>query len=425
MNNNPSGQKKSNLLSAVLAFAVTLTLLIVVINRGLIYSWFASVIDVLNPVIIGFVLAYFCNPLYNLYLGKLFRKLRGKKLKKALSLIFTYITLFAVFAAIVTMIIPQVVESYKDLESKFSFYLNSAIEWGNNMFNSLPIFEGHYEDIFDFIDVNSLKDSLTDFLKSSGIKEIFSFVLNYGTGAITGTINIVADIVIGFCISVYVLIYKKHIASIFKRLLRSVCTREKYDSALRKISTSNDIFRSFFIGKLIDSLIVMLICLVVFTIFAIPYAPLVSVLVGITNVIPMIGPFIGGIPSAFIIFIVNPAKALVFIVLIVIIQQIDGNIIDPLISGSRTGLTALEVIIAVTIMGGIWGIPGMLLGVPLFAVLYEFMNEFVDDRLEKANDPEFPPQPLALSDADGNSKKVKLFDNFRDFYNKIKKKVKK
>lgn len=373
-------------------------LLFAVVNKESLSAWWSGIQSVINPVLIGFVIAYLINPIYKLLSTAVFGRLKSKKLTKWLSIIITYVILLAALSVLLGSIIPQVAESYKDLESKFTSYLQAAISWANDFITGSDLFNGEYADVFEFIDANNLSDKLSTFIVDSGniLRTVFNYVLAYGSGLIVG----VKDALMGLFISVYVLIFKEHIFRLLHRALRAFTTREKYDEVVRRTRQIDGKFGSFIIGKIIDSVIIGILTFVLLALFSIPYAPLVSVIVGVTNVIPVFGPFLGAIPSAFIIFIADPSKALIFIVLIIIIQQLDGNLIGPMILGPSMGLTAFGIVIAITIMGGLWGIAGMLIGVPLFAVIFDIIDENVSKRLAKANDPDFPPSDEKKSEKD-------------------------
>lgn len=392
--------EKNSILKAIYILGTTFIVIFAIANKTSLSGWWSKIQAVINPVVIGFIIAYLINPLYRTLTGKVLGKIRKEKLRNGISLVITYIIVLAALSFLIGSIIPQVVTSYKDLESKFSSYLQAAIDWANGFIQNSNLFNGEYSDVFDFIDTNDLQTKLSDFIIGSGnvLKTVFNYILAYGSNFIVG----LKDIFMGLLISVYVLIFKKHIANMLKRLIRAFTTRERYETIIKRTAEIDKKFGNFIVGKIIDSIIIGILTFVLLCIFKIPYAPLVSVIVGVTNVIPVFGPFLGAVPSAFIIFIASPSKALVFILLIIIIQQLDGNLIGPMILGPSMGLTAFGIVIAITIMGGLWGIPGMLIGVPLFAAIYDVINENVSARLKKANDPEFP---AAFSDTENQAKK--------------------
>lgn len=170
-----------------------------------------------------------------------------------------------------------------------------------------------------------------------------------------------------------------------KKIIYGVCKKKTADTLIHYVRISNDMFSGFILGKIVDSAIIGIICFVLMTIFSLPYALLVSVIVGVTNIIPVFGPYIGAIPSAMLILLVSPVQALYFIILVAILQQVDGNIIGPAILGDSTGLSAFWVLFSILFFGGFWGIAGMLIGCPLFAVIYTIIKDFVNYCLERRN----------------------------------------
>ena len=306
-----------------------------------------------------------------------------------MSIILTYLIVLFVVALLLLILVPQVLVAIKDLASKIDWYINKAIIFANSIISELNLFSGEYSDVFDFIDIDDITSNLATILQGSGdvLKRIANLLVNYGGNIVIG----VKDIFLGLFISIYVLIFKESIATWFKRILRALMSRANYDTFIYRVDHANSKFGNYIIGAITDSVIVALESFIVFSIFGIPYSPLIAVIIGITNIIPILGPFIGAIPSAFIIFIVEPQKVILFIILILIIQQIDGNLVAPLILGTSLGLSSFGIIIAITVMGGLWGIPGMFIGVPLFAFFADIIEEAVNAKLRIADDPDFPP----------------------------------
>ncbi len=387
-NGNVPKNNRDRALSLLCIVAIIFTVVFILVNRKTLSLWGASIVSVLNPVIIGFIIAYLCNPIYNWLRNKALSKISQAKLKKALAIILTYIILLVIVSGLLLIIIPQVIYALKDLVSKMDGYISSALSFVNNIFKNSKFFSDDTT-IFDFIDVNKILTNLETFLDTSGdiLKQVGNFVINYGGNIVGG----VTDVFLGLFISIYVLIFKGRIATWFKRIIRAVLSREKYDNFLYRVGHANGKFGNYIIGALTDSLIVAVEGFIIFALFGIPYAPLIAVIVGITNLIPILGPFLGAIPSLFIILIVEPSKAILFLILIIIIQQIDGNIVAPFILGSSLGLSSFGIIIAITVMGGLWGILGMFIGVPLFAFFADLIEEAVNTKLKAIDDPDFPP----------------------------------
>lgn len=387
-NENNKRNDKNNYLKTLCILAAVFVALFALVNFGTFAMIFAVIISVLNPVLIGFIIAYLCNPIYNALRNKALKKIKRQKLKKVLSIVLTYLIVLAIVAGILLIIIPQFIYAFKDLVAKTDGYISAAISWANNIISNSNLFAAD-TDIFDFIDTEKILANLKTFFDASGniLKKVGDWAINYGTNIVGGITNVL----LGLFISIYVLIFKEKIGLWFKRIFRAFLSREKYDSFINRTNHVNSKFGNYIIGALTDSIIVAVEGFIIFTLFGIPYAPLVAVIIGITNIIPILGPFLGAIPSAFIIFIVNPEKVILFIILIIIIQQIDGNIVAPFILGSSLGLSSFGIIIAITVMGSLWGIPGMFIGVPLFAYVADVIEETVNNKLRAIGDPEFPP----------------------------------
>ena len=389
MNNEKKPQsERDRLLGILCILGAVFIVLFVVVNMSPISAWFSWLSAVLNPVIIGFIIAYLCNPINNWLYNKVLSKVKRAKMKKGLSIVLTYAIVLAIVFGLLLIIVPQFVFAVKDLVSKLDSYVNTAIAWANNLIQNSELF-AEDTNLFDFIDVDRFTENLETFIETSGdiLKNIGNFIVNYGTNIVGG----ITDLFLGLFISVYVLIFKKRICEWCKRLVRVFLSRERYDSFIRRVGHANGKFGNYIIGAITDSIIVAVEGFIIFSLCGIPYAPLVAVIVGITNIIPILGPFLGAVPSAFIIFIVDPGKVILFIILIIIIQQIDGNIVAPFILGSSLGLSSFGIIVAITVMGGLWGIPGMFIGVPFFAFIADIIEEAVNSRLKQIGDPEFPP----------------------------------
>ena len=388
INDNNNKYDKNNYLKLLCILAAIFVALFALVNFATFAMIFAVIISVLNPVLIGFIIAYLCNPIYKALRNKALKRIQRQKLRKTLSIVLTYLIVLAIVAGILLIIIPQFIYAFEDLIAKTDGYISTAISWANNLISNSELF-AEETDIFDFIDTEKILSNLETFFDASGdiLKKVGKWATKYGTNIVGGITNLL----LGLFISIYVLVFKERIGLWFKRIARALLSREKYDSFIYRVSRVNSKFGNYIIGALTDSIIVAVEGFIIFTLFGIPYAPLVAVIVGITNIIPILGPFLGAIPSAFIILIVNPEKVILFIILIIIIQQIDGNIVAPFVLGSSLGLSSFGIIIAVTVMGSLWGIPGMFIGVPLFAYVADVIEESVNNKLRAIDDPEFPP----------------------------------
>ena len=212
-------------------------------------------------------------------------------------------------------------------------------------------------------------------------------ILGSLTSGIFAVLRVTMNLVIGFIVAAYVLAEKEHFFGQGRKIVFALFSEKAGKSIIEKSRKCNEIFGGFVIGKIIDSLIIGVLTFILLSIFNMPYTMLVSIIVCVTNVIPFFGPFIGAIPSFFLILLIDPIKALWFLLIIFLIQQLDGNIIGPKILGNSTGLSAFWVMFAILIAGGLFGFAGMLFGVPVFAIIYYLLSEWIRGKLKKKNLP--------------------------------------
>lgn len=332
--------------------------------------------SVLAPLTIGFVMAYLLNPILCFFQNAIFFKIKRRRANRALSMLCTYLVFFAMVAGIFYLIIPQVVDSINDFSANGLSYVERVIDSVNRLLSYLPLQGGKGED-----GLLTLEQVLNYFIGLFGTYS--SNIINWAGSFAGGALTVLKNILVGIFISIYVLFAKERLAAGARRVIRALCSPRNEHYLLYYSRKAHVKFGGFFIGKIVDSILIGLLSGAVFHIFRIPYATLVAVIVGVTNIIPFFGPFIGAIPSAVLIFIASPPKALLFALLILIIQQFDGNLLGPLILGNRTGLSSLGVLIAITVMSGLFGFGGMLIGVPLFALLIAILEDIIVVKLMK------------------------------------------
>ena len=323
---------------------------------------------VLSPFIVGFAIAYLLNTPMCFFERKLFA---NSKYKRVLSILLVYVLAFAVVAILLGLIIPQVVQSVKDLASNMQFYLDGLNQLVQNLTEQFDLdSEGINTMLGDFQSMMSNVSAKV----AQALPQIVDVGFAIGSGVITGITAIIS--------SIYMLAGKGRLVPQLKRLLYAILPKRRSDRLLQICSHANEVFVGFINGKIIDSAIIGVLCFILCAIFRIPYPMLVSVTVGVTNVIPFFGPIIGAIPCLFILVIVDPWAALRFFALVIGLQQFDGNILGPKILGDSTGLSAIWVLVSIVTCGGLFGFPGMILGVPTFAVLYALVREWVNNRLK-------------------------------------------
>ena len=257
---------------------------------------------------------------------------------------------------------------------------------------------------------------LEEWLRKSVLQQS-DFIASITTG-VYNVVKSIFNVIIGFIVSVYVLMTKEKFIGQLKKIIYAIFRPRYGNVVMEVVRKADEVFGGFFIGKIIDSLIIGCICFASLAILRMPYVALVSVIVGVTNVIPFFGPYIGAIPSAILIFLVDPMKGIYFIIYIIILQQVDGNVIGPKILGNTTGLSPFWVIFAILLFGGSFGVIGMLFGVPIFAVLYYIIKRVVEHVLRKRQLPEQTKEYIELDTVDTVTNQVKMKDPEKEFAEK-------
>ena len=332
-------------------------------------------IAILYPFIIGFAIAYLLNFILKFIENRIIsEKMKGKSPSKvrAISMLLTYLVAGTLCYLFIHFVWPELLESIIGLFNDIPNYVNNA----TIMINKL-------------IEEFNLTPASMEILESKW-KELTDFIMNFMTDVIPvigNTIMVVIsslwNIVLGIIVSIYLLKDKEKFFAISKKITYAVFNREHSYKILELTHRANKIFGKFLGGKILDSFIIAIITFVVLTIFKMPYTLLVTVIVGVTNVIPFFGPFFGAIPSVILVRFVSPIKAFWLLIIILIIQQLDGNVIGPKILGDSIGVSAFWILFALLIAGKFLGLVGMLLGVPLFAFIYSIIKDVTEERLDK------------------------------------------
>ena len=330
---------------------------------------------ILMPFIYGAVIAYLLKPVCNCVENFLRRLLPEKMGTAANMLAVTISLLFGILVvyALIMMIVPQLITSVTTLYYTARNNLNDFVDWASHQ----EIIASNQK-LLDFIETSydNLQDTLDNLVRTKLIPSMQSLL----SGAALGVMSFVTflkNIVIGLIVSVYLLASRKKFGQQGKLILYSLVKPRWADIILEEILYADKMFGGFINGKILDSAIIGVLCYIACLIFKFPSALLVSVIIGVTNVIPFFGPFIGAIPATLLILIQNPIKALWFVLFVLVLQQVDGNIIGPKILGNTTGLSSFWVLFAILLFGGLWGFVGMIIGVPLFAVIYDVLKKFV------------------------------------------------
>lgn len=337
----------------------------------------------LSPVFFGFVIAYLLNPCTEFFDNKVFSRMfrkKGKRAARTLSVAVSFILAIAIIALFIGILVPQVVSSYSSLEAKFEIYISDASKWVNDFVASLRE-NDKYGLMSTFLGSGDVSTSFGSLISSA-----FGFIGNVADKVIlysSAAVNTVAKAVVAIIFAIYFLLEKNRLFIWAAKLSDALFPQQFISHARYWISYTDGVFSSFITGKLLNAFLITIINFIVFGMCGIPYYPLVALVTGITDMIPYFGPFIGAIPCGFIIFIADPIKLIWFAVLVLIIQQIDGNIVGPKILGEKVGVDSLLIIVAITVGGGLFGIAGMFVGVPVFTVIYHAISTFISSRLKK------------------------------------------
>jgi predicted PurR-regulated permease PerM len=384
-------------------------------------------LNALKPLIYGFIMAFMFSPMLRLFEDRLFAFTEKKKphpqLRAGLALILTYFVVFAVITLFAIIIIPQAATSYTDLQIKLADYVSTAQSWIDNALRGIPAVDivfssnnpsvqvlkpvyvttsdgsipniiisrisgSHNSEMFGIIHAAlpepthyNVVDMINKLIENS--YNFFSDLTPYIFSSVMNLVTETKNILIGLIISAYYLSARKSLTARLRLVMETFLPRKLNETLLSLVALVNQSFIQFVNGKIIDAAIIGVLCFIFMNIFHMPYAPLISLLVGVTNIIPYIGPFLGATPGAFIIFVSDPPMALWFILLIIALQQSDMYLIEPHVLQTQIKLDSVWILLSVIIMGGLFGIVGLFIGVPVFAVFYTLLKNRAEYMLEK------------------------------------------
>lgn len=385
-------QKKNYWFPISIAVGAAFLLLLLILCKEPLNAFIGSLLDLFRPVLIGLVLAYFANSIFRFFERKVFLKVKPSSVRRVLSLLLSYAVICLILVVLLLLILPQLFESIGGFLHNYNEHLETSVDALNSLIfrinTLLPERTGGMAPI-PYLKLNEILDSLESFVASLDLsmEDLAAYFTPEAFGSLitvaSGLVSLVADIVLGIFISIYLLNRKEKFYAQILRFRRAFFSDSFNRALTRIISTADRSFGSFIKGKLVDSSIVGLLVYLALSLLQVPNALLIAVIVGITDIVPIIGPFVGVVPSGVIILLTEPSKLIPFLLCILVIQQIDGNIIAPKILGENTGVSSLCVMIAITVMGAIWGLAGMVIGVPLFATVGELFSAYLDKRLEK------------------------------------------
>lgn len=336
---------------------------------------FSGMIATMQPFIIGSAIAYIINFILNFY-EKLVFELKylnkvNRKYRRGIGLLLSYLTAIIVISLFMQFVLPQLVDSIVGLANNIPQYVNDASHVITEISEKFNLESKYMNMIVE--KWNELLNYIITLLTNL-IPVIGNFIMTLGSS--------ILNIIIGIIVSIYILIDKEKFIALSRKVTFSIFSAERSKRIVELAQRSNETFGKFLSGKILDSLIIGILTFIILTIFKMPYILLISVVIGITNIIPFFGPFFGAIPSAIIILCVSPIKALWFIGIILVIQQIDGNIIGPKILGDSIGISAFWILFSLLIFAKFLGLIGMIIGVPIFAIIYSIIKENVERRLK-------------------------------------------
>ena len=400
---NPNEPKKSKFseqphyfqwgLTAFCVIGCCVLVAFVLIKLPFIWNVVKKLFGALSPFIYGFVMAYLLMPVFNM----LYRRIQppmsrkfthGTRIAKGICsgltlligvAVVTGLVGISVVGALLWMVLPQLVVSIFSIVESADTYMNDVSNWVTGLLKDNPVIARNFMQVYE-----QFSEQLVNWVQNIALPHLVTMM----TGVVT-TVSVVVDILIGIIIALYILNGKETFCAQAKKMTYSLFSIERANSIIERVAYIHRVFGGFITGKLIDSLIIGVLCFIgirvmmsvgLLTIES-SFALLISVIIGVTNIIPFFGPFIGAIPSAILIMVESPLQALYFVIFIIILQQIDGNILGPKILGNSTGLSSFWVMFAILIFGGLFGFVGMAIGVPLFAVIYSIVSECINHLL--------------------------------------------
>ena len=380
-------------ITAFLVIAASITFYYLIFHSSNITDKISAAMGILLPVVFGLVTAYLLTPILNFMEGRVLVPIcekcgikATKQRKKAIRGIGILVTAFlfvALIYGLISMLISQIVPSVQGIIANFDSYISNVSQWINQVLDDNPEFGDYVSRTLDKFS-EQMEDWLNHMIPGNAtlIKTVSLSFIN--------VLDVLWDFVIGFIISIYVLASKEHFAGQAKKLAYAMFEKETANKVIRNFRFTHRTFIGFLSGKLVDSLIIGILCFIGTSLMKTPYAILISLIIGVTNIIPFFGPFLGAIPSAILIFVVDPMHPLncvYFALFVLALQQFDGNILGPKILGSSTGLTGFWVIFSITFFGGLFGVVGMIVGVPIFAIFYAAVRAIVSAMLENKDLP--------------------------------------
>ena len=370
--------------TAFLVIAASIAFCFVLLKFDTVKGLFSMLTDIMAPVIYGAVMAYLLTPIYNRCVEKsktVFSKWvknekRGIALAKSLGTVVSLVTLIAIVVGLFSMLIPEVIKSIQNAVYGLPENMRNLSIWVSQVLENNPEAES--------LAINSLNrlSAWAQGVLEPNLDKILGILGNLSMGVLSLVVWL-KNLLIGLIVMIYLLNIKDQFVALAKKISYGLFSVEWANRFIKEARFIHKVFGGFIIGKIVDSLIIGILCFVCLSFMKMPYTLLVSVIVGVTNVIPFFGPFIGAIPSAFLILLVSPIQCLYFLIFILLLQQFDGNILGPKILGDSTGVSSFWVLFSILLFGGLFGFVGMIIGVPTFAVIYRLIGDLINSKLRK------------------------------------------
>ncbi|MDD4187676.1 MAG: AI-2E family transporter [Bacilli bacterium] len=396
-------------LTVFLIIVSCITFYFIVEKLGLIISGISWVIKLFTPFIIGFIFAYLLNPLVryveNVLLKKIFNKIKiTNNLKKNISrftaiMIICLITL-GLLVLLFSFVIPELLTSIESLIMNIPEYLEKTKIYLLGLLKDHKDLEAMVLNNYDAINAYFL-----NIINDSFIPRLEEWIVIFSSG-IFGAVKVLFNMVMGFIISIYFLYDKEKFKAQIKKVLYSLFNIKFVNNIIDNARHTDKVFGNFIIGKLLATIVFCVLSFIFLSLFGFPYALLISVIIAITNIIPYFGPYIGGVPSAFLVLLHTPEKFWPFIIFLVVIQQIDNYIVGPYLTGTKIGIKSFWVLFAIMIFGGLFGLIGMLIGVPIFALIYGYVDNKVNTSLAKKKLPTQTEKYEKLNRINSQTKKI-------------------
>jgi len=369
-----------------------------------------TIYGILSPFVYGLVMAYLLCPIYNATVRRMYRLTKDKwptrkgalKFARVNGTVVALLALFGMVGGLFALILPETVRSIVGLIQTMPTRVNALVDW----IQALPQGQENPEmaAAFEAI-INQVTSTFLDWAENTLMPKLGDYMSKTFAG-VWVTVKTVMNIFIGVIVCVYFLNSKEKFKAQAKKSIMALCNKEHADDIFEFANFTNMQFGGFINGKIIDSFIIGVLCAILMSILNLPYTVLVSTIIGITNFIPFFGPFIGAVPGTLIILLESPIQALYFVILILVLQQFDGNILGPKILGETSGLASFWVMFAILVFGGLFGFVGMIIAVPTFAVIYYYSGKYIRKKLKRKNMPEETEEYQEFNKYDVNRKDV-------------------